>query len=261
MPEPEHAATGDGTVAGRGTQSVDPAGVLELLWGQSRSPKRGPKPALTLERITREAIGIADAEGLPAVSMQRVAEELGFTKMSLYRYVPGKAELIALMIDAALPPPEIDEADGWCARFRAWGLQLWNGLERHPWVLEVTTGRRPIGPNELAWLETGVAALSGVGLRGGEMLDAVVLMNGHIRSLAQQTIAAPVSRRIHSERDATDMMAMALREHGERYPAILAAMEPSAEATPDNALEFGIERILDGLETFVERRRHERAER
>jgi AcrR family transcriptional regulator len=247
----------EGTSAGGRSDAKDQAGVLELLWGRPRSPRRGPKPALNLERITQQAIGIADAEGLQAVSMQRVAEELGFTKMSLYRYVPGKAELVALMIDAALPPPDINEADSWHARFRAWGRQLWNELERHPWVLEVTIGRRPIGPNELAWLETGVAALSGTGLRGSEMLDAVVLMNGHIRSLAQQAVAGPVAGPILSERDVTDMMTAALREHGEHYPAILAAMEPSAGSAPDNALEFGIERIVDGLEALVTRRARE----
>ena len=86
------AATGDEPFAFQ-TRSV------ELLWGQPERPNRGPKPGLSVERIVRVAIEIADAEGLPAVSMQRVASEFGFTTMSLYRYVPGKNELIDLMIE------------------------------------------------------------------------------------------------------------------------------------------------------------------
>ncbi|WP_432758609.1 TetR/AcrR family transcriptional regulator [Streptomyces lydicamycinicus] len=83
----------------------DQAGSVELLWGGRERPSRGPKPALSLERITRTAIALADTGGLGAVSMQRVAAELDFTKMSLYRYVPGKSELVALMIDRAMGEP------------------------------------------------------------------------------------------------------------------------------------------------------------
>nr|WP_244163695.1 TetR/AcrR family transcriptional regulator [Rhodococcus koreensis] len=87
--------------------------TAELLWGSPDRPKRGPKPALSLERIVATAISMADAEGLATLSMQRLAEDLGFTKMSLYRYTPGKAELTALMLDAALgPAPDLSEIDG-----------------------------------------------------------------------------------------------------------------------------------------------------
>lgn len=79
--------------------------TVELLWGTRQRPKRGPKPALTLEGIVAEAVAIADVDGLAELSMQRLAQGLGFTKMSLYRYVPGKAELTALMLDSALGAP------------------------------------------------------------------------------------------------------------------------------------------------------------
>lgn len=88
----------------------DQAGCVEVLWGPGPRPTRGPKPALSLERIARAGIEAADSDGLAAISMQRVAERLGFTKMSLYRYVPGKAELIALMTDTAIGAPQIGRA-------------------------------------------------------------------------------------------------------------------------------------------------------
>src|SRR5215207_6107774 len=89
--------------------------TLELLWGARRRPRRGPKPSLSVEQIVSAAVEVADDEGLAALSMQRVAERLGFTTMSLYRYVPGKGELIDLMLDAAFgrPPDPEDEAPNW----------------------------------------------------------------------------------------------------------------------------------------------------
>ena len=73
----------------------------DFFWAPRPRPTRGPKPALTLGQIADAAIAVADAEGLAAVSMQRVAADLGYTKMSLYRYLPGKAELVAAMIERA----------------------------------------------------------------------------------------------------------------------------------------------------------------
>src|ERR1700733_7935915 len=81
--------------------------ALDLLWGTRDRPRRGPRPSLSLERIVAEAVSLADAEGLANLSMQHLAERLGCAKMALYRYVPGKSELVALMVDAALgDPPE-----------------------------------------------------------------------------------------------------------------------------------------------------------
>lgn len=91
----------------------DQAGSVELLWERRERPRSGPKPAHSIEQITKAAIEIADADGLAAVAMQRVASKLGFTKMALYRYVAGRSELIALMIDAALgAPPELADVSG-----------------------------------------------------------------------------------------------------------------------------------------------------
>src|SRR5437773_485762 len=74
---------------------------IEAAWGLHRPPSRGPKPALSLDRIVRAAIGLADARGLDAVSMGRVAAALGAGTMALYRYVRTKDELLVLMVDAA----------------------------------------------------------------------------------------------------------------------------------------------------------------
>lgn len=136
----------------------------DFLWTDRPQPTRGPKPALTPQRVADTGIALAVAEGLGALSMQRIAAELGFTKMSLYRYVPGKAELVALMVERAIgAPPAVAPAD-WRAGLGAWASGMLDRFLAHPWALEATLGPRPIGPNELAWMEAAVSVLVGTGL-------------------------------------------------------------------------------------------------
>src|SRR5215207_5882666 len=82
-------------LAGRG----DPIKSLKLLWEGIAKPKRGPRPKVELRVLVTAAIEIADAEGLGAVSTRRVAETVGISPMSFYTYIPGKAELLDLMLD------------------------------------------------------------------------------------------------------------------------------------------------------------------
>ncbi len=226
--------------------------ALELLWGDTQRPRRGPKPSLSLERIVAAAIELADAEGLANLSMQRLAEKLGCAKMALYRYVPGKAELIALMIDTAMgPPPELDKVAAdpgeqpWRTRLRLWTIELYRSIARHPWTLEVAIGARPFGPNEIGWSEVAVGALIDTGLIGPERLDAVVLLTGHARNLAQQAAHANSG---NLESELAEQMYAALADRTEQYPHMIAAFaEPGPPGSQNNALHWGIDRILDGL--------------
>src|SRR6188472_3481725 len=97
-----------------------PRGVA-LAWGIAASPQRGPKREMSVERIVEAAVEIADAEGLGAVSMAAVAAQLGYTPMSLYRYVTAKDDLILLMQESAtgLPPASVREIEGWRERLNA----------------------------------------------------------------------------------------------------------------------------------------------
>ena len=228
--------------------------ALDLLWGAPQRPRRGPKPSLSLERIVAEAIALADAEGLASLSMQHLAERLGCAKMALYRYVPGKAELVALMVDAALgdPPPAPAQAaaDGepaWRAVLRQWATTIFGRYRAHAWAIEATAGARPTGPHEMAWLESALTALAGTGLTGAERLDAVVLLNGHVRSLVQVTSAGA-----ELEGELTRQISAALSAHADRYPQVVAAFSDApGPAGRDNALSFGIDRILDGLAALI----------
>ncbi|GAB3699935.1 TetR/AcrR family transcriptional regulator [Nocardiopsis oceani] len=227
-----------------------------LLWGPPRVPSRGPRPKLSQDRIVGAAVALADAEGIEAVSMQRVASELGYTKMSLYRYVSRRDELLALMTDAAHgPAPGVGGPElGWRERLRAWGRALWPVLREHPWLLRTAVGVRVMGPNELAWTESALRALSGSGLGGAERLDAVALVAGHVRGIAQQALPTEPGPQGPQEGEGAEeailrAMAPVLAQHGERYPETAAAF--SGGEGRDSALEFGLECILDGLERRI----------
>ena len=227
------------------------AGAIALLWDRPATPRRGPKPALTLEAIAKAGIGIADADGLTAVTMQRVATALGVTKMALYRYVPGKAELVALMIDMGVgeAPRSSGAAGGWRLRLDQWARQLFSRFWQHPWALEVTVGPRVIGPNELGWMEEAVAALAGTGLDGGEMLDVAATLAGHVRAIAQQR-SAPADGR--PEQAMAAAITGLLHGRQERFPALAAALDSAAEhSSQDKALDFGLARILDGVGLLI----------
>jgi AcrR family transcriptional regulator len=241
--------------------------AFDLLWGTPRQPRRGPKPSLSLERIVTEAIALADAEGLASLSMQHLAERLDCAKMALYRYVPGKAELVALMVDAALgdppqPPAQTAPAgqaaktgptavpgeQAWPAVLRLWATTIFGRYRAHPWAIEASAGVRPIGPHEMAWMENALAALAGTGLTGPERLDAVVLLNGHVRSLVQVTSAGQQDLEAEIARQVGAFMSA----YPDRYPQVLAAFSDSPRsAGRDNALDFGIDRILDGLAALI----------
>ncbi|WP_280344022.1 TetR/AcrR family transcriptional regulator [Nocardia neocaledoniensis] len=226
--------------------------TVELLWGTAQRPTRGPKPALTLDGIVASAIALADAEGLAGLSMQRLAQGLGFTKMSLYRYVPGKEQLTALMLDTAMGTPPEPGGKGWRADLRAWVEAIFARYRTHPWTIELTLGLRPIGPNELSWTEAALTATEGTGLTGPERLDTIVLLNGHARSLAQQVDSVGDGANDQVVEQFTAMMGAA----GDRFPAVSAAFAEEAASTSgaNDAFDFGVERILDGLAVLIERR-------
>src|SRR6201992_765823 len=216
--------------------------AFDLLWGTPQRPRRGPKPSLSLERIVTEAIALADAEGLANLSMQHLAERLGCAKMALYRYVPGKAELVALMVDAGLgDPPEGPGGASWQAVLRRWAMTIFDRYRAHPWAIEASAGARPTGPQEMAWMEIALGALADTGLTGPERLDGVVLGNGHVRSLVQVT--SPGQQDL--EAGMARQVGAVLAAQPDRYPQVLAAFSGSPPgAGGGQALHVGMHRSL-----------------
>ncbi|MEU4389934.1 TetR/AcrR family transcriptional regulator [Kribbella sp. NPDC023855] len=226
--------------------------MINLLWGDPLPPTRGPKPAMTVEGITGAAIALADTDGLDAVSMQRVAAALSFTKMALYRYVPGKAELVALMTDVAMGLPPDRPRRPWREALMTWALDLYAAFEKHPWLLLSTVGRRELGPNELTWMDHGVRALTESGLNGGQQLDAVLTVVGHVRTVAQQSLSMPGGSTGVTEEHITSALSEVLATQSERFPGLAVAMR-SIDGQQNKGLTFGLDVILDGLEVLIKR--------
>ena len=142
----------------------DPRRTIELLWGVPGPPRRGPKPKLSVEHVVFAGIRVADAEGLDAVTMRRIADELGVATMSLYTYVPGRDELLELMLDHAHGELPGELPEGWRAGLTAVAEDLWRLYHRHPWLLEIRVGRPTLGPHTFAKYERELAAMDGLDL-------------------------------------------------------------------------------------------------
>lgn len=239
----------------------DPTATMRLLWGDAPRRTRGPKPSLTVAKIVHAAIVLADEEGLDAVTMRRVAEQLGVTTMALYRYVPGKGELLALMVDAAIgePPGFADLAGDWRRGLERWARRMLGVFRRHPWALDVAADRWALGPNETAWLDAGLAALDELGLHEAEMLQLVLLVSNYVRGCAQTMVVRRAAERrtgIPDEewwaQNAPLLERMADRT---RYPMVSRIISAGVFATPEadtDMFQHGLERILDGIEVGVQ---------
>ena len=137
------------------TDSDLPASV-ELLWGlRDRSRRGGPKPTLSLDRIVSAAIELADAGGLAAVSMSRLADKLGFTTMSLYRYIASKEAATADGRRLHRAAPTDRRVRGWRERAEAWSRELLV-FTGHTRILEVPISGLPAGPRQLLWFDRGL---------------------------------------------------------------------------------------------------------
>jgi AcrR family transcriptional regulator len=222
---------------------------------KTKKAKTGPKPTLSTDRIARAAIAVADAEGLAAVSMQRIAREVHVTTMALYRYFSGKAELVDLMIETAGgPAPKLNAGSkGWRRKLAEWTRRCAAVYRDHPWFLQAAPARRRImGPNELAWLDAALGVLGETGLPARQQHKAFLVLIGHVRSNAEFTAG---SARGPSARQWVSVMAELLAKHRDRYPALTRAIDSGAfSQSPEDGLEFGLECILDGIESWVGRR-------
>jgi AcrR family transcriptional regulator len=235
---------------------------VEAAWGLRAHPGKGPKPGLSLERIVAAAVKIASRDGLNAVSMSRVAADLGASTMSLYRYVNAKDELVKLMIDAAWgPPPATAPGEGWRAALRSWAWAMRAVLRRHPWAARVPISGLPIMPNEVAWFELALTGLRDSGLTEAEKASVIMLVSGYVRNLAvtEADIAAAVAAAGVAPDEwmaAYPRMLTKLADPGQ-FPELttfIAAGVFDRADDPDDEFTFGLERILDGIEALVSSR-------
>ena len=201
---------------------------------------------MSRERIVTAAVELADADGLGALSMARLAERLGCGTMSIYRHVANKDELVTFMLSTAPgpPPPPVDPAD-WRGALADWAAGLWEIYHRHPWVLQAAATGPPADPGQLAWLDAGLAALGGMGLAERDKLAAVMAVLHFVRGAAALNIEA-------GQIDWPDYPAL-LRQllDPARFPALAAALEDGAfdrsDDGPQADFRSGLGQLLDGI--------------
>jgi AcrR family transcriptional regulator len=233
-----------------------PRGVA-LAWGVAADPQRGPKREMSVEKIVEAAVELADAEGLGAVSMAAVAARLGYTPMSLYRYVSAKDDLILLMQESAtgVPPVALRDVSGWRERLRAIFRTQLDIYLTHPWMLDIPITGSPITPNSSAWMDVSLDALSGTALTQIERMAVTLLVTGHTRWYGTILAAyAAVSRSTGLTPEQITVQEAEIFDSlitAEEFPALRRAVEDGVFRTEDDPFAFGIDRILDGIAAYV----------
>lgn len=242
----------------------DPARTLELLWREpgTGGPARGPKQRSSVAVVVAAAIDIANADGLAAVSMRSVAAALGLSPMATYTYVPGKAELLDLMLDAVyqgMPRADLGEMT-WRQKVSTIARENFELLDRHPWVAYLSTTRPPLGPGALAKYDHELAGFEGLGLDDVAMDSALTYVLGFVDSAARIAIE---TRQALADTGLTDRQwwdrtapLLARVVDAERFPRA-ARVGAAAGAAHDSAydaghaFEFGLARVLDGLAGLI----------
>lgn len=231
---------------------------LQLLWEGLPESKKGPKPLLSLAQIVDAGIEISDAEGLHALSMRRLAQRLKVGTMSLYRYVPSKAELLNLMLDAVVGPDAHQlkaSEEGW-RRFlevTAWGdRKLY--LE-HPWVLQSSWTRPVLGPNSMADMELNLSGLQDLPFSDREKMNLVTSLDSFVMGAVRQEL---LWQNAAAESDMTDdqfwehqIPNMEAAMASGRYPAMADLAEDTFDGSWEESFSFGLQLMLDGLEGSV----------
>jgi AcrR family transcriptional regulator len=229
--------------------------VVELLWAPSQQPPvRGPKPRISLADIVAAGVFIADAEGLAALSMRKVASRLGVGAMSLYTYLPGRSELVELMIDWVYGEHQIPDAKfPWRRRVEQWARETWRIYGAHPWLLDYNMARLPIGPKVLDVSEVLYAALRDAGFEGAENVAIFNLINWQLLGAARSMISdADEARHTGVSAEAYwDSRASFWDTYFDwnRYPTMAAIWEAGGF---DDPAGWDFERMLDRLLTGIE---------
>jgi len=230
----------------------------QLLWEDRSRGSRGPRAAYTPDEVVQASIEIADDEGqLGAVTMQALSAKLGLTTMAVYRYFPNKEALYDAIIDAGMGlPPSPRAAGSWRAEVVAWARAKREMMCARPWLAELPFVAAPHGPNWLSWLEALAAPLHRAGFRGETLGQMLSIVDQFARGASDTSIslARAKARGVSEQQWAAAVGADLGRALSDpRFPtfaSILTAPQTSAPRTLAESFEFGLERVLDGIEAY-----------
>lgn len=241
------------------TTEPDPVDLRELppglapAWVTAQRTRRGPKPSHSVAQIVAAAVELADADGLAAASLPNIAASLGLTTNALYRYLGSKDELLVLLADAGFgPPPESLSDPGWRATARAWTYAALDRYRARPWLLDVPARGDAVTPHLLRWTEILLAALSAAGLSDADALGCARLVADFARGTAERLRARtdPDSASFPAHADGVRaFLQPLLADRG--YPR-LAALATRREYPAGADVDFGLDRVLDGIAALLE---------
>ncbi|WP_178019707.1 TetR/AcrR family transcriptional regulator [uncultured Paenibacillus sp.] len=240
-----------------------PHGVA-VTWGLIPEPKRGPKREMSIPEIVSTAVALADQDGLAAVSMSRVAGALGYTAMSLYRYIPSKDDLLLLMQEAIcdIPLPEEQDPDDWRGMMRTFVWSTVKVYKEHPWFADLPIYGAPITPNSLRFVDWALRGLQNFPISGYAKMSIILLLSSYARACG--ILQRDMDRALNSGTSPGEFSGFsysaALKElvTAERFPYLHPLVmsgeytgEDEADNDVGNDIEFGLERILDGVEHYL----------
>ncbi len=185
--------------------------------------------------------------------------------MALYRYVAAKDDLVELMIDTALGlPPPAPQGETWREGLRRWAVGVRDAYRGNPWALRAPISSPPLGPNNIRWLENALATMAATPLNEQQKLSSALLVSGFVR--AEETLLFDMAAASATGADAVYADVLRQLIDGQRFPHVLAAIDSGAledEDGIDQEFDFGLERILDGIEALIsaERKRARAARR
>jgi AcrR family transcriptional regulator len=198
---------------------------------------------------------------ITAVSMSRLAAQLGFTTMSLYRYVSNKDELLILMLNAAadVEPPTRRPDENWRRALERWGRANFEALIGHQWMLEVVTKGAPLTPSQLRWVDRGLDALRDTGLTAADMSAVIRLVTVYVLGEARLQVDLARARNAAPNQEAWSPPLRPDFLPPDEYPALIENIAAGGFGGPDGYdeadFDFGLARVLDGIEALITRGR------
>ncbi|MER5377224.1 TetR/AcrR family transcriptional regulator C-terminal domain-containing protein [Streptomyces sp. NPDC002553] len=225
-----------------------------LVWERPEPPNRPVPAALSRERIVRAAIRLADADGLDAVSLRKIAGTLDVRPMRLYGYIAGKEELLDLMVDAAYA--EIRPVgDGWREVLRSLAEATRHAVHEHEWLADLLGGRPQLGPHALASGESVMAALGDVDVDA--VMPMVAAVNAYVIGAVRREIAERRAERatgMDEKRWQASLGPYLERTFATgRFPALATVVRDAAHHDADHTFRMGLDFLLDGIEAHMAR--------
>ncbi|MER5716607.1 TetR/AcrR family transcriptional regulator C-terminal domain-containing protein [Streptomyces sp. NPDC002132] len=225
-----------------------------LVWERPEPPNRPVPAALSRERIVRAAIRLADADGLDAVSLRKIAGALDVRPMRLYGYIAGKEELLDLMVDAAYA--EIRPVgDGWREVLRSLAEATRHAVHEHEWLADLLGGRPQLGPHALASGESVMAALGDVDVDA--VMPVVAAVNAYVIGAVRREIAERRAERatgMDEKRWQASLGPYLERTFATgRFPALATVVRDAAHHDADHTFRMGLDFLLDGIEAHMAR--------